>query len=299
MSLTSEQLHRVFSPANTITIVGEKGAGKSNFCCVLMELLVQLGYEIWTNIHFFGWEKIGEACNEGMLKKGIPYRKLPGEVHVFSTLSELMYGLCEPGKKIVFLDEAGIVAKSGTTKKTTVIKLLTLIIRHFNTCIVNIAPLKTNLPPDLRDRLVDFEFNAYRERRRVTIGRRATKENDLGETFIAFPVVDEWWGTPHTLLAHDSYFISDLVPDIPLVELLEQLGKAESSLDVISGYGREVIDSLMKPNAPKATKKDRVIDKIKLYPEMSDIDISVICDCTDRYVRMVRKEMKKEILRIF
>lgn len=256
MPMSEKKLHVVFAPTNTITILGEKGGGKSNFCCVLMEALVLLGYEIWTNIHFFGYsikdkakwtEHIAEACNKDMLKKGIKYRRVPNEIHVFSTLSELMYGLCEYGTKIVFLDEAGIVAETGTSSKTNTIKRLAYIIRHFDACLVNIAQLKGSLPPALRKELVDFEFNAYKKSRRVTIGRRGTATDELtGETYIAFPVVKTWKKTPHTKLAHDSFFISDMVPDIDLKKLLEQLGKADSSMDIINGYGKKVIDRLMR-----------------------------------------------------
>ena len=306
MPITEEQLLRVFSPKNTITVWGPKGSGKSNFACVLMELLVQLGYEIWTNIHFFGygienkeeWTKeIAQACNIDYLKKGIRYLQVPPQIHVFSELSELMYGLCIYGTKVVFLDEAGIIAESGTSSKTATIKRLATIIRHFDACMVNISALMGSVAPALREGHVDYEFNTRTEKRKVTIGQRVENTDEMtGMKYATFPVVKTWQKTPHTKLAHDSFFISDMVVDLDLKKLLEQLCKARSSVHMISGYGKACIDKLMEesPKHVADTTKSKIFKEFDLGNFNYD-NLTKKYDIDKKILYVYKNEWKKNL----
>ena len=115
---TEQQLYSIFHESNTNLILGGKGSGKTNFTSAIMRLLVSLGYEIYTNIHFFDYEDVAKACNRGKLPKGVTYLRVPQEIHTVATLSELLYGLLRPGMKAVFIDEAGIVSPTGISKDT-------------------------------------------------------------------------------------------------------------------------------------------------------------------------------------
>jgi len=152
--------NKIFASDMTIIMVGAKGSGKTNFASVLMEMLVSLGYQIWTNIHFFDYDDVEEAIKINKLKKDIEYHKKPDEVHVVSTTHELLKGLVGKGKKVVFLDEAGIHASSSQpmSKATVSIKQLAYIIRHFDACLVIIAQVEGSIPPDLREKLVDWKI---------------------------------------------------------------------------------------------------------------------------------------------
>lgn len=253
--IKKEKFLEVFASEITNVILGAKGSGKTNFASVLMQDFVSLGYHVWTNIHFFDYNEVGEACNKGLLKKGIIYRKKPDEIHVVSSLYELLCGLVGEGKKVCILDEAGIHASSSQSlsKGTVAIKQLNLIIRHFNCCVIFITQSSDTLPPSLRETLVDYRIRVKKPNRSVEFGKREVVVDDFNNEIINFPVVKTYKNIPHSEYPYDSNFPSGFDIDIDLKLALSELSKLESSLQVLK-HGKEVLETLYNREEEKSTK---------------------------------------------
>lgn len=245
--MNKQKISSLFRPEHTITLLGGKGSGKTNTACVLMESLIKYGFTIYTNIHFFDLKDVGLAIAKHKLLKNIDYQEKHQNIHIVSSLSGMMHGLVFEGKKVVILDEAGIHASSSQpmSKTTVAIKQLTYIIRHFNACIVFIAQTKGSLPPDLREKLVDYEINVYRQSRSMTLGKRSIAYDDYNVEYIDFPIVDEWAKIPHSTFPYDSNFPTGFEMDIDLKQTLGELSKLKSSMAVEGEEGRKVVEDII------------------------------------------------------
>ena len=250
----------VFAPDKTNIILGAKGSGKTNFASVLMESFVDYGYDVWTNIHFFDYDDIGTACNKHKLKKGVAYKKKPDQIHVVSSLFEMLCGLTREGMKVVILDEAGIHASSSQSmsKGTTALKQLAYIIRHFDCCLIIITQTAGSVPPDLREKLIDYRIKVSRSRRSVDFGERGVAEDEYGNEYINFPTVKSYRYTPHSIYPYDSHFPTGFEIDIKLNEALSALSKLKSSIEV-ELHGKEILEKLKLGGGH--TKKGRKILK--------------------------------------
>lgn len=247
----------IFDPSNTGLILGQKGSGKTNFACVLMELLVKFGYHVFTNIHFFEYSRVGEACNAGRLAKGIYYETLHQNIHQLNGIKELMeYMVQFKGKKVAIIDEGGIHASSSQpmSTSTVTIKQLAYIIRHFDTCMVLIAQTEGSLPPDLRKTLIDWQLRTEKMKRRVSYNKRIyNRDADTGKEIIFFKTTKKWVGTPHTVYPVDGTAPTgfDIPNKVSLKKLLADLNKAGSSLDVMGPAGLAVIKKYFGEDKPK------------------------------------------------
>jgi hypothetical protein len=259
-------LKDVFHESRTNLILGQKGSGKTNVASVLIKELSNLGYSVWTNIHFFDYKDVGKACNLGKLPVGVTYQRVPGNVHVFSSLTELLYGLLEPGPKAVFLDEAGIVAHTGTSKSTTTVKKLAYIIRHFDCALTLITQVATSVPPHLREELVDFQLKVEKEgkRRILIVKEREVALDEFENEYINFRERKSYDNIPKSVLPYDGDFPSTLRFDIDLDEALSELGKLKSSIE-LETKGKGIINDLIgviktppKPPGEKETMKDKI-----------------------------------------
>lgn len=288
--MNKQQTLFVFKPDHTVTLLGGKGQGKTNLASVIIERLVEYGYTIFTNIHFFDFDDIGEACNIGKLKSMVDYKKKPDEVHVVTTLSELMLGLCQKGKKIVILDEAGINVASGVTKQTTTIQQLTYILRHFNACILFIAQTKGSLPPAIREKLVDFELTVHKKPFYFfTLGKREIAQDDYGNEYINFPFTDDMrWRIPPSKYPYDGLFPSGFEADLNLKIALAKLSELKSSMEVESQKGIDVIKRLIEDVPIVISKKDCIIDGLKQGLPAKEIKNKCNCalDTVYKYKRM-------------
>ena len=165
--IEKKALLEIFADDKTILMIGSKGNGKTNAASVFMETLVEdLGYEIWTNIHFFDYKNVGIAIKRKKLPhspEGHTYVEKHPRIHVVSKLSEVLHGTIDSGPrgKAFFLDEAGIHASSGRalSKSTNTIKDLNKIIRHFESCFILIAQMEGDVPPNLREKDCDYRFD--------------------------------------------------------------------------------------------------------------------------------------------
>lgn len=286
-------LKDVFHESRTNILLGQKGAGKSNAASVIIKELSDLGYEIWTNIHFFEYAEIGKACNRGKLPKGVRYQRVPGNVHTFSTLSELLYGLLEPGPKAVFLDEGGIVAHTGTSKNTKTIKKLAYIIRHFDCALTIITQVATSVPPHLREELVDFQLKINKEgkRRLLIIKEREVALDEFENEYINFRERKTYGNIPKTILPYDGDFPSTLDFDINLDKALSELGKLKSSIEV-EERGKEILDKLCEEkNNNDFSKKDKIIDLIKSPKKLTYSEIAEIANSSEGYVKQVARNI--------
>jgi len=70
-------------------------------------------YHIYTNIHFFKEDEIEEAKREGLLNPNKEYEQKHQNIHLVTSASELIKGLCNTRKNIIVLDEGAIFAGSG------------------------------------------------------------------------------------------------------------------------------------------------------------------------------------------
>lgn len=75
-------------------------------------------------------------------------------------------------------------------------------------------------------------------------------------------------------------------------KFLEKLkgGEKEMVIFIIEEMLREKQQGKKKQ---KITKKDLVKDKILMHPDESNDAIAKICDCTERYVQQIKKEINK------
>ena len=251
----------VFHESRTNIMLGPKGVGKSNFTSVIMRDLTPYGYDIYTNIHFFESDEIGEACNRGKLPKGIEYQPVPPQIHVVYSLSQLLYGLIKPGRKAVFIDEGGIVSPSGTTKDTKTIKQLAYIIRHFDCALTLITQVAGSVPPDLRENLVDFRLKIIKNgnKRQMLIGVRNVEIDDEGNEYIAFPTRLTVGPLPLSEIPYDGDFPSSFKIDMDLKKVLDAFGKCKSSLEV-ERMGESIIDKLSKTKDKKRFSQPRGTD---------------------------------------
>lgn len=278
----------IFHESRTNLILGGKGAGKTNFSTVLMNELVGLGYDIYTNIHFFSPVEVPIAIKRGKLPRGINYQRVPLEIHVISSLSELLYGLLKPGRKAVFIDEAGIVSPSGVSKDTKNVKQLAYIIRHFDCAFTLITQVAGSVPPDLRENLVDYRLSLYgnkRSRRKLDIGARSIISDVDGNDIIDFPSVAKWGGIPMSEYPYDGDFPSSFKIDIDLKLALDAFGECSSSIEV-EEKGKSIIDGLTK-SKNKSTKREMILKYKEENPGASPLHIAKKFSTTRVYVSQV------------
>ena len=245
-------INYLFKEDITWNLLGLKGKGKTNVASLLIKEAVDRGYHVYTNIHFFTLSQIPIAIGKGLLAKrhdGISYKKVPEEVHVCSSLRELLLGLCNEQKKVTILDEGGIHAdsSSATSKSTRTIKQLNRIIRHFDSSFGIITQTKGSLPPDLREKGLDVELNVEMRygQRYLQCGKRGEyRDEDTGETKAFFPIVSTFGPLPLAEYPFDSKFPSGFSIDVDLKGVLDQLSKLPSTINVISGEGRKIIEEI-------------------------------------------------------
>jgi len=174
--LERKALLHIFAEDKTILITGSKGDGKSNLAAVIQETLVELlGFYIWTNGHFFAMKNVKMAKKKNKLADipGHIYVEKPQQIHVVKSLSEVLLGIVDgvPTGKVFLLDEAGIHADSSvaTGKSTRTIKQLNRIIRHFECCFIILTQTKGSVPPDLREKDVDYHFKMKKRKGRYVL----------------------------------------------------------------------------------------------------------------------------------
>ncbi|MBS3778671.1 MAG: hypothetical protein KGY50_05225 [Candidatus Thermoplasmatota archaeon] len=272
--MPKEALLTLFDEDKTLLMVGSKGSGKTNSAAVFMETLVNLGYEIWTNIHFFKKENIEIAIEKNKLSnvKGHVYRTKPPEIHVASKLSDTLLGIVNStsGGKAVFLDEAGIHASSSraTSKETNTIKDLNKIIRHFESCFVLLAQVEGDVPPNLRDKDCDYQLDMKKYstfKRRLDLGvKREIKNPDTGKKYIDFPRVKSFF-IPLSHFPCDGKFPTGFMIDIDLKEALDRLSEIEDSVEIMDkGKGVEVLQEMIEEVKLEKKNKKRKISKKEL-----------------------------------
>ena len=216
------------------TLLGLPGSGKTNVALYVGEKALDCGFYVYTNIHFFDFDEIGEACNKGLLPKGVPYRRVPPEMVTVTKFSDLLINLLRTNKNIVILDEAGIFASSTAPmdKRVRELKELAYIIRHLRASFLLIAQSKTSMSPSLRSELVKYEMRIKKitpTYRILTIARAFPYFDDNGEEIVIFKQVGPAIGRiPLTRLPWDGFFIPKFDFDIRARDAFRELGERNS-----------------------------------------------------------------------
>jgi hypothetical protein len=224
----------VFHEGNIDTLLGPPGAGKTNCALFLGEKAVDSGFFIYTNIHFFKFSDVTEACNKNLLPKGVKYRKTPLEITTVKTLSDLLLGLLKTDKNVVMLDEAGIFASSTAPMATRVreLKELAYVIRHLRSSLLLIAQSKGSISPALRTELVTYEMRIRRLSkfyRTLIVSKAFPIRGDDGEEEVQFvPIGPAISKIPLTRYPWDSFFIPKFDFDIKLSDAFSCLGEKDS-----------------------------------------------------------------------
>jgi len=270
--LELEALKNIFAEDKTILVTGSKGDGKSNLASKIQETLIELlGFYTWTNGHFFAMKNVKIAKKKRKLADipGHIYVDKPQQIHVVKSLSAVLLGIVDsvPTGKVFILDEAGIHADSShsTGKSTRTIKQLNRIIRHFECCFIIITQTKGSVPPDLREKDVDYHFRIRKIRGEyiLEIGKKKVVADEYtGEEKITFPTV-KTIRVPPTKYPYDGKFPTGFKIDIDLKDALDRLSEVEDSIEMMDkGKGREIILKMIEEGKNgkkvKVTKKDSI-----------------------------------------
>lgn len=259
--LSREALSHIFAEDKTILMTGSKGDGKTNLGSVIQQTLIELlGFYVWTNMHFFTSKNVELAKKKGKLADapGHIYVDKPEKLHVVRSLSELLLGIVDsvPTSKVFLLDEAGIHADSSiaTGKSTRTIKQLNRIIRHFECCFIILTQTKGSVPPDLREKDVDYHFRMKKTRQGyiLEIGKKKVESDEFtGEEKITFPTVERI-KVPLTKYPVDGKFPTGFAIDIDLKEALDKLSEVEDSIEMMDkGKGKEIIMKMIGKSKEK------------------------------------------------
>jgi len=254
--LPREALHDIFAEDKTILITGSKGDGKSNLASKIQETVIELiGFHTWTNIHFIKHKNIEIAKKKRKLADipGHVYIEKSQQITVVKSLSELLLGIVDsvPNGKVFLLDEAGIHADSSValSESTRTIKQLNRIIRHFECCFIILTQTKGSVPPDLREKDVDYHFRMRKIRGEyiLEIGKKTvTVDEFTGEEKITFPTVKKI-RVPPTKYPYDGKFPTGFKIDLDLKYTLDKLSEIEDSIEMMDkGKGREKILEIIK-----------------------------------------------------
>lgn len=225
---------KVFREGNINTLLGPPGSGKTNCALFLGEKAIDAGYFIYTNIHFFKYAKVAQACEKNLLPKGVRYKRVPQEMTTITTLSDLLLGLLNTDKNIVILDEAGIFASSTNTmaRKVRELKELAYVIRHLRSSLFLIAQSKGSISPSLRSELVTYEMRIRRVSkfyRTLTVKKAIPILDDEGNEDIKFVPIGPTIGKiPLTRYPWDGFFIPKFEFDVKLEDVFNKLGEKDS-----------------------------------------------------------------------
>ena len=251
------------------TIWGNPRAGKTSMAVFLMRYMVELGYEIWTNIPFFDYDEIDYAKKIGRLADipGHKYIRKPPEIHTITKFSELLLGLLSTKlsvsegiyrtmHNVVILDEGGLFASStsATSKQVTELKKMAMLIGHLNAALILIAQSKGSIIPALREQMVEIEIRIRRERTQrvmsIAYGRPGKDEYDQDIVTFEPKPGDTYARIPPAKYPFDSKAMVDFSMDLPFLDISKKLGGINSvkllkTDDNGDSYGVKLIRELM------------------------------------------------------
>jgi hypothetical protein len=142
----------------------------------------------------------------------------------------------------------------------------------------------------LKKRLPCHEIKVYKlsdKRRQADIYFVPPQIGDEREDPI---LLDEWDYLEPTTYPFDTEAPAMFNFDIDMEQFLIHIGKLNS---IQARKQAPIIVEEMLRNSTttgRHTKKDMVLEKLKMHPDESNSAIALLCDCSDRYVREIKKE---------
>lgn len=282
----------VLSPGMIALITATMRAGKSNIASFLIEMGVPLGYHFYTNLKFYDYDELDEAIKQKILTQEKDwYRRVPPEVHTVDSYSELFLNLILTRPNITIIDEAIVVAgsKKGVSKDIRWFEDFVTQSGKFHTAVVLIAQAKGKLSTLIKEDLPNHEIKMY----------KISFNNRYAEVWFNPPEDDPeepgklrtWTDVPPSKYPYDHLAPGGFEPDLDIEQFLTRVGKLKSTQ--VKYEVPIIIQEMLQKNVkkPRITKKQKVKDKILMYPDESNEKIAKVSGCTPRYVQQIRKEL--------
>ncbi|MFX1502933.1 MAG: zonular occludens toxin domain-containing protein [Promethearchaeota archaeon] len=286
----------IVNPGVILLITATMRGGKSNLASNLIEQAIKLGYNVYTNILFFKYKEIDEAIEEGILKqKKNYYWRKPEEIHIVTKLSELILGLNKTRKNFTILDESQIFfsSKKGVGKDIRYLEGFITQSGKFDTAICFIAQFKSKLGTMLKEDAPTIEFKVFKKsfyNRYFEIWFNPQQSEDNFEDPIKLKTVKH---IPPSHYPYDHLAPAGFDIDIDVEEFVNRISKMNSLLvrKQIPFIIKEMLFDQKPIKKKKLSKKELVIDKIKIHPDESNKSIATICKCDESYISKIRKQL--------
>lgn len=295
-------LKSTLSPGQLLIISGTMRSGKSDRGVKIMEKAVPKGYNVYTNILFFPYEQIDEAIREGVLKqKKEWYRMKPPEIHIVTTASELIKGLCRTKNNFTLLDEAIMFAKGGSGNVNTWFKMLVTQIRKFRSNMGLLVQVASELAPMLREELPSYDIHVeqpddndyYRYADIYFVPKGHEVDYDLDKP------IDTWEDLKQSRYPYDHEAPAGFTFDIDIREFINRISKLTSvkARRFAPGIIEEMLPkSVLSESEEEALKQKTLITMIlKHNPKITTKDIQINLsnlfgiNADDSYIRRIRR----------
>ena len=290
------------SPGQLVIVTGPMREGKSNFVVYVMEEGVKHHYNFYTNINFFDTEEeVKLAKKEGILDEKQIYESRHPNIKVITKASELIKELYKTSKNITVLDETQMYAGSarGNAKIVRWFKEFITQIGKLRSSVILVTQVKSELAVMLKKKLPCHEIKV----RKVSFYNRIADvyyvPPQIGDEAEEPHLVKSWNKLPPTVYPYDHEIPAMFEFDIDMEEFLLKISKLNS---VQARHGKlidgrlvnaiTIIDDMLgKEKTSKPSKKDMVLEKIEMHPDEKNSAIAALCKCSERYIRLIKKEM--------
>lgn len=286
-------INTMLSPGQLLLITGTMRSGKSNTGMFLTEKAIAKNYQIYTNVLFFDLDEIEEAIEEGTLKQKVDwYEQKHQNIHTVTTADELIRGLYNTKRNISILDEAQFYARGTNAKIVRWFKEFVTQIGKLKSSMVLLTQVKSELAPMLKSKLPTWEIKTFK----ISFNNRYAEIwfNPVDREPIH---VDTWFHLRPSKYPYDHEAPAMFDFNIDMEKFLTKISKINSVRLRKDNLVIKILDEMLEGKKvfknDKLTKKEKVLNKISLHPNLDTSAIAVLSDCSQRYVREIKAELKK------